>query len=416
MYSIAIPSLSRYSIINSLTISTLEKHNINPNYVTIFVIQEEYELYKQVINEKYKIIVGRKGLVQQREFIENYYPPNTHILFLDDDIKSIDLSLCKTSNLDHFIASAFNDAINNNTFIWSVYPVFNKFFRETKTYQTFCLNYMVGAFYGIINRPNDPDLKLCVTTQGDKEDVERSILYFKKDGRTLRYNQIGFETKYYGSVGGLGTLKNRMNSITENTKNLFNKYQAFGKIHIRKNGIWEFVLNKTEPKSFSNIIVCKTFPDKVFTKLYNLLNGIKFDTKNGRNNRRGFPKHEALVFGITRHRFQGTIGLSVASLKYPDVLEELENIATIINPNFIYDSVHINHNVVCPKHKDETNVGESMLISIGEYSGCNIVIENEKYDSHNTPIIFNGSLLEHYNTDDLVGNKYSLVYYKTPYK
>ena len=211
-----------------------------------------------------------------------------------------------------------------------------------------------------------------------------------------------------------------MNSITENTKNLFNKYQTFGKIRIRKNGIWEFVLNKSTSKvekvETNAPHQGTTFPDKVFTKLYNLLNGIKFDTKNGRNNRRGFPKHEALVFGITRHRFQGTIGLSVASLKYPDVLEELENIANIINPDFIYDSVHINHNVVCPKHKDETNIGKSMLISIGEYSGCNIVIENKKYDSHNTPIIFNGSLLEHYNTDDLVGNKYSLVYYKTPFK
>ena len=52
-----------------------------------------------------------------------------------------------------------------------------------------------------------------------------------------------------------------------------------------------------------------------------------------------------------------------------------------------------------------------MLLSFGDYSGCNIVVNNKIYDANCNPIIFNGSNLEHYNTDDLIGTKYSLVYF-----
>jgi hypothetical protein len=68
--------------------------------------------------------------------------------------------------------------------------------------------------------------------------------------------------------------------------------------------------------------------------------------------------------------------------------------------------------VVCPKHYDSKNVGESMLVSFGDYTGCNIVIEGIVYDAKHTPVIFNGSKREHWNTDNLTGNKYSLVFYK----
>lgn len=53
----------------------------------------------------------------------------------------------------------------------------------------------------------------------------------------------------------------------------------------------------------------------------------------------------------------------------------------------------------------------SMLISFGDYTGCNIVIEGIMYDAKYSPIIFNGSERHHWNTNDLQGNKYSLVFY-----
>ena len=53
----------------------------------------------------------------------------------------------------------------------------------------------------------------------------------------------------------------------------------------------------------------------------------------------------------------------------------------------------------------------SLLVSFGEYTGCNIVVNEKKYDANCRPVVFNGALHEHYNTDDLEGTKYSLVYF-----
>jgi hypothetical protein len=40
-----------------------------------------------------------------------------------------------------------------------------------------------------------------------------------------------------------------------------------------------------------------------------------------------------------------------------------------------------------------------------------VKIKSKNYYAKYQPLIFNGSKLEHYTTDDLVGNKYSLVFY-----
>lgn len=79
---------------------------------------------------------------------------------------------------------------------------------------------------------------------------------------------------------------------------------------------------------------------------------------------------------------------------------------------FKFTSIHVNKNVTCPKHKDSKNIGSSMLLSFGNYTGSKIIIENIVYDAYYNPIIFDGSKLEHWNTDDLQGTKYSLVFFK----
>jgi len=151
-----------------------------------------------------------------------------------------------------------------------------------------------------------------------------------------------------------------------------------------------------------------------FNKLYNMLNSITIpltgEKAGEHGNRRGFPRHRRLVLGITRSRFGGLIGLSHDSTKYPEIFEEIVRIGDRICP-FKFTSIHLNKNVTCPRHKDTNNKSKSMLVSFGEYTGGNIVIEGQIYDAKSNPIIFDGSKLEHWNTDDLQGTKYSLVYY-----
>ena len=149
----------------------------------------------------------------------------------------------------------------------------------------------------------------------------------------------------------------------------------------------------------------------VFHKLEIILAKISIPVCN-KNNRKGFSKHRSCTFGLTKQRFADkSICECALNKKYPELFEELFRIGDIYCP-FKFTSVYVIQNCICPPHKDSRNNGESMIISIGNYSGCNLIIEGQEYSAKYRPIIFDGHLLEHYNTSDLEGNKYSLIFFK----
>jgi len=146
-------------------------------------------------------------------------------------------------------------------------------------------------------------------------------------------------------------------------------------------------------------------------EIENILTKMTVPKTTTTSNRRGFPVgHRKLTFGIVRGRFNGIVGLSRHSKKYPELYSKLLEFGKYIPTGF--NAIHINHNVVCPKHYDSKNVAESSIVSCGEYTGCKLMIEGVEYDTYYKVVSFDGSSKEHWNTDDLVGNKYSLVYFK----
>jgi hypothetical protein len=322
------------------------------------------------------------------------------------------LDLCGKS-LISFIEEAFEECVKQQSYIFSVYPVWNKFYREKQSYMTTCLNFCIGAFHGVINRKEE---YFQLKTPVEKEDIERTILHFLKDKIVLRYNQYGFQTNYYNSIGGLGTLKDRIPRSIISCEYLLSTYPELGKLKIRKNGLHEFEMKKIKSeviKKEDRIVTLLPTRVELFEKIYELLNKIIFPYKTNDNNngRLGFPRYRGAVFGIAKRRFSNKIDLSQMSKKYPEIYEEIMRIGKEICP-FEFETIQLNHNLTCPKHKDKNNISPSVLVSFGDYTGGYIVVEGEIYDAKNTPIIFNGALLEHWNTPDLEGNKYSLVYFK----
>lgn len=250
-YIICIPSYKRAKLCNEKTLATLHKHKIDSKKIYVYVAnKEDYDLYKDILNPEFyhNLVIGKKGLVPQRQFIMEQWPQGKHLVFLDDDVESIDLMLSprfKGHNLDYFIKEAFHECLKSDSFIWGVYPVFNPFFRKTKSEISTDLKYIVGAFYGIINRPTLKAIQLTITKEnGQKEDVERTIKYFINDGITIRFNKIGFKTKYYGKEGGLGRFEERLKPMKEACKKLEEKYSQYGSTKVRGNGMSEFVLKK----------------------------------------------------------------------------------------------------------------------------------------------------------------------------
>ena len=250
-YVVCIPSYKRSQICNEKTLKTLKIMNIPSSKIYVYLAnKEEEEEYEKILDKKLynKLVVGIKGLVPQRQFIMEQWPEGKHIVFFDDDVASIDLSMSKIfkgKSLDFFFKYAFKECKKMKSFIWGVYPVFNPFFRKARDEMSTCLNYIVGAFYGIINRPNLKSIQLTLTKEnGQKEDVERTIKYFIEDGILLRFNKIGFETKYYGKSGGLGTFEARLKPMLEASKLLKKTYPEYGEISTKKNGMTEFRLKK----------------------------------------------------------------------------------------------------------------------------------------------------------------------------
>lgn len=411
-FRIAIPSYKRSDIIVKKTLKTLDNLGITTDKIDVFVVDEDYDEYvSKCIG--CRIIKGVKGIIEQRQFISDFYDEGQKILSLDDDIDDIDFSLSRINGLEELCNEAFSECAKRNSFIWSVYPVYNKFYREAKTELTSHLIFCIGAFYGYINRKNEPNIQLSVDKWGCKEDVERSIRFFLNDGCTLRYNRIGFKTKYCGTDGGgLGKKSERLEKMKNGAIALNQAYPEMTKVKIRKNGMYEIELKKINAfnKTEREPRILQKLDEKEFDKLSEMLSHISIPYKQGTSTRKGFGRHRATVFGLSKARYTAKIGDSAYSKKYPEIWEEIKRIGNLCVP-FEFTSVHLNHNVVCPKHIDNGNAGVSVLVSFGDYTGCNIVIGETEYDTKHNPIMFNGGLLEHFNTNDLIGNKYSLVFY-----
>ena len=261
-YIIAIPSYNRPELIQNKTLSLLHKHNINPKQIHIFVAdREQYDLYKTKIpRDLYnKLIIGVKGLKNQRNYINNYYPEGYHIVEMDDDIdKIVELVMIRKGsrsssrsqstkktlqpikNLDEFIKQAFSRCISNGIFLWGVYPLANSHFM-TDTITT-DLRFIVGPFWGMINR-HRPDLQLTID---EKENSERTLQHWVIDGTVLRFNNIGIETNYYKNKGGMQDEgKNRKEEALKSVQYLHKQYPKLTKIHLgKKSGVPEIKLIK----------------------------------------------------------------------------------------------------------------------------------------------------------------------------
>ena len=265
-YIVAIPSYKRAEVCRDKTLAMLKHNKIPASKIYVYVAnKEEYDEYIKVIDKgSYnKLVVGIKGLVPQRQFIMSKWPNGKHIVFFDDDVAKIDLTLStmfKGKPLDHFFKTAFEECKKQHSFIWGVYAVFNPFFRKGRSEISTCLNYIVGAFYGIINRPKLDAIKLTITKEnGQKEDVERSLKYFIHDNIVVRFNRVGFQTIYYNRHGGLGTFEDRLKPMREASQKLLKAYPEYGSISTKSTGMTEFKLkkipskyeNKGEPEGFA---------------------------------------------------------------------------------------------------------------------------------------------------------------------
>jgi hypothetical protein len=243
-YVIAIPTFNRFEEVVSKTLNTLKEGNINKNNIFLFVANKpQYELYKKnVPNHLYnEIIIGKKGITNQRIFIAKYFKEGQYVISMDDDVEELDIlkgdKLVKLKNLNKFFMDAYKLMKKMNLYIWGIYPVRNPFFMYNET--TFDLRFIIGVTFGFITR-HQGNLKMSIKAE-TKEDYEQTILYYLQDGGVIRFNKVTAKTKY-NSPGGLGT--DRFERNKNAAEYLTEKYPEIVTRKDRKDGTPEIKLTK----------------------------------------------------------------------------------------------------------------------------------------------------------------------------
>lgn len=119
-------------------------------------------------------------------------------------------------------------------------------------------------------------------------------------------------------------------------------------------------------------------------------------------------------------RFQGKIQNSKYTKKYPYIFPLFKEFINSHYPDFKFKTVYVNKNTVCKLHTDSRNVGESLLVGFGPYTGGQTVLEiensngkkiNKKFHIKTNSLIFNGSEIPH-KSEPFKGTRYSLVFFK----
>lgn len=215
--NIVIPTYDRSK--NFKTIAYLKTAGVPDEYITIFLAnEEEKQKYTSEIGEnKYNWVVGVLGICNQRNFITDYFPEDTWIVSMDDDIANI-VHKDNKPFLD-WVQDCLDYCEENNLGLMTVSPSSNPFFfaQKNKTISFKKGKYLAVGVFHIYK--NHKDIKMDIDCL---EDYDRSLMYLKRYGENGRYLDIFLKTRYWGK-GGLTTLRTKEYYISQVNK-LLDKY------------------------------------------------------------------------------------------------------------------------------------------------------------------------------------------------
>jgi hypothetical protein len=225
---IAIPSYQRPKQLRDKTLTYLKSQNIDKNLIHVFVVEEEKEIYEKTLdpNTYGRLLVGRKGLAEQRNFIMNYFPLGQQILYLDDDIKGV--KMIHPMPLMDLANKMFQLCKQEKASLWGIYPTNNLFYCKDRI--TVGKLYIVGCLYGEVNNQRYiPDVSAC-------EDRWRSLNSFTLDLKVLRYEAACPDTTYY-CKGGL--TEYRLTKQKEDTVAVCECFPNLCYLQEKKHGLYE---------------------------------------------------------------------------------------------------------------------------------------------------------------------------------
>jgi len=224
---IAIPTYKRSDTIADKTLKYLKSVNYPASLIYLFVVAEEESLYREKVPEDMygRIVIGPLGLCEMRNRITDFFEENEIILQMDDDVRGIKSTLPFKEIFSTLYLRLTN--LEEPCGLAGVMP--NDDTRRMKLSSTTHLTHIIGSFF---MARNHKDIQITYT---EKEDMERSILYFKKYGRIVRFQGAGVSTKYTGGTGGLQA-EGRIERCVAGIENLKSRYPGWLSEVVKKKG------------------------------------------------------------------------------------------------------------------------------------------------------------------------------------
>ena len=244
-YDIAVPSYQRAETLRDKTAKLLERLGVPAERVSVFVADgEQQAAYEAALSASpygRRIIVAAPGMRAVRNFIQKHYPEGARVVCMDDDLHDLlrlappksaadpqkDRAVLQVEDLDSVVRDGFRLCLAHGATLWGVYPVKNAFFmnREPKI----GLYYISGAFWGCINSHGDE----VAVTLDEKEDYERTLLHFVKDGKVCRLDYVTIDTKNnHGQPGGMQA-ERTTDRVLESARDLAKRFPKLCTTYVR---------------------------------------------------------------------------------------------------------------------------------------------------------------------------------------
>lgn len=233
---VAIPSFHREMTVSSRTLKVLKEGSVPSERIYIFVQDEEQKLsYQNCVSPKLyrEIVIGGFGIHGQRNAITQYFADGQAIISMDDDIVGVKTlqsagKLKPIDNLHIWFNDCFKALHVTKTTLWGIYPTPNPFYMSNEI--ALGLYFCIGQIHGVINQKDE------ILTLNEKEDYERSLLRFKKDGAVLRFNDVAAQTAGNYSEPG-GCQDNKRSSRSEiAAKSLLERFPGLVRLNTRRKG------------------------------------------------------------------------------------------------------------------------------------------------------------------------------------
>jgi hypothetical protein len=240
-YVIAIPSYKRAETLRDKSLELLQRYRIQPKRIYIFVANKEEEAaYKAVLDPKtyHKLVVGVPKIGPQRNFISDYFPVGKPVVHMDDDISSF-LAWSPTArrneielkNLESVIQRGFQECREAECSLWGIYPVANGYFMRKGS--TTDLKFVIGTFNGCFNPGTKGPKGVKLALEMDKEDYERSIRFYRRDGAVVRLCDVAPKTAYYTEKGGNQEFRT-MKTVMDGAKRLVAMFPEHCELNLTK--------------------------------------------------------------------------------------------------------------------------------------------------------------------------------------